>query len=525
MEERFDFLVIGSGVAGITFALKVAEFGKVCIVAKAGLAETNTSYAQGGIASVTDHLDNFEKHIHDTLICGDGLCNEEVVRMVVTEAPKGINQLVEWGTTFDKNETGNYDLAREGGHSEHRILHYKDITGAEIQRALVKKVRNHKNISIYEQHFAIDIITQHHLGMLVKRYYNNIECYGAYVLDITNNKIKTILAKTTLMATGGTGNIYHTTTNPTIATGDGVAMVYRAKGIIEDMEFVQFHPTALYSPGERPSFLITEALRGFGAILRGQDGKEFMHKYDNRGSLAPRDIVARAMDSEMKISGHDFVYLDARHLDKKGLFEHFPNIYQKCLSIGIDMTKDMIPVAPAAHYSCGGIKVDMNGHSWINRLYAAGETACTGLHGANRLASNSLIEAVVYATKAATDAASNFEKYSIPDNIPPWNDEGTSTPEEMVLITQSMKEMQQIMTNYVAIVRSDLRLQRAAKRLELISQETEALYKKSKLSKMLCELRNLNEVSYLIIKSAQQRKESVGLHFNLDHPKSNQLIK
>jgi L-aspartate oxidase len=519
MEERFDFLVIGSGVAGITFALKVAEYGKVCIVSKAGMVETNTSYAQGGIAAVTDTSDNYEKHIHDTLVCGDGLCNEEVVKLVVTEAPAGIRQLIEWGTTFDVNESGNYDLAREGGHSEHRILHYKDITGAEIQRALVKKIKEHKNITIYEHHFAIDIITQHHLGSLVKRYYNNIECYGAYVLDITNNKIKTILARTTLMATGGTGNIYHTTTNPNIATGDGVAMVYRAKGIIEDMEFVQFHPTALYNPGERPSFLITEALRGFGAILRGQDGIEFMHKYDERGSLAPRDIVARAMDSEMKISGHDFVYLDARQIDKKGLFEHFPNIYQKCLSIGVDMTKDLIPVAPAAHYSCGGIKVDTNGLSWINRLYAAGETACTGLHGANRLASNSLIEAVVFATRAATHATVNFKNYSIPAHIPPWNDEGTSSPEEMVLITQSMKEMQQIMSNYVAIVRSDLRLQRAARRLELIIQETEELYKKSKLSKMLCELRNLIEVSYLIIKSAQQRKQSVGLHFNLDHPK------
>ena len=518
MEERFDFLVLGSGIAGLSYALKVADFGTVCIVTKSELKDTNTSYAQGGIASVTYPPDSFEKHISDTLICGDGLCNEEVVRMIVNEAPDSIQQLIEWGTIFDRKPDGQYDLAREGGHSEHRILHYKDITGAAIQKALIRKVKEHKNITIYEKHFAIDLITQHHFGMLVKRYYTNIECFGAYVMDLETRLIKTILSNVTLMASGGTGNIYHTTTNPAVATGDGIAMVYRAKGIIEDMEFVQFHPTSLFNPGERPSFLISEAMRGFGAILKGQDGNEFMYKYDSRGSLAPRDIVARAMDNEMKISGHEFVYLDARHIDKKGLFEHFPNIYQKCLSIGIDITTDMIPVVPAAHYLCGGIKVDMEGKTWINRLYAAGETACTGLHGANRLASNSLIEAIVYADKAAINSLKNFKNYTIPDNIPPWNDEGTTNPEEMVLITQSMKEMQQIMSNYVGIVRSDLRLQRAEARLDIIYKETEELYKKSKLSKMLCELRNLVEVSYLIIKSAKQRKESVGLHYNVDYP-------
>jgi len=518
MEERFDFLVIGSGLAGLSFALKVADKGKVCVVTKSKINETNTSYAQGGIAAVTHESDSFEKHIQDTLICGDGLCNPEVVRMVVEEAPARIKELVGWGVMFDKTGEGSFDLAREGGHSEKRILHYKDITGAEIQRALVKQVYDHPNITVYENHFAIDIITQHHLGVLVKRYYNNIECYGAYVLDCESGQVKTILARVTLMATGGIGNVYHTTTNPPTATGDGIAMVYRAKGIVEDMEFVQFHPTALYNPGERPSFLITEALRGFGAILRNQNGEEFMHKYDSRGSLAPRDIVARAIDSEMKLTGHDFVYLDARHIDKKALFEHFPNIYQKCLSIGIDMSKDMIPVAPAAHYLCGGIKVDMNGRSWINRLYAAGETACTGLHGANRLASNSLLEAAVFAHRAAVDALEHFQSYNIPDGIPAWNDEGTSNPEEMILITQSMKETQQIMSSYVAIVRSNLRLQRAAQRINLIFEETEELYRRSKVSRMLCELRNMVEVSYLIIKSASQRKQSVGLHYNIDYP-------
>ncbi len=518
MEERFDFLVIGSGIAGLTFALKVAEKGSVCIVTKSTITESNTNYAQGGIAAVTYEPDSFEKHIQDTLICGDGLCNPEVVKIVVEEAPTRIKDLIQWGVMFDKKDDGSFDLGREGGHSENRILHYKDITGAEIERALVKQVRQHPNITVYENHFAIDIITQHHLGVLVKRYYNNIECYGAYVLDCEKNIIKTILAKVTLMATGGVGNAYNHTTNPPTATGDGIAMVYRAKGIVEDMEFVQFHPTALYNPGERPAFLITEALRGSGAILRNLQGEEFMYKYDSRGSLAPRDIVARAIDTEMKISGHDFVYLDAREINKKDIFNHFPNIYQKCLSIGIDITKDMIPVAPAAHYLCGGIKVDLNGQSWIKRLYAAGETACTGLHGANRLASNSLLEAAVFAHRAANDALQCFKNYQIPDGIPAWNDEGTTLTEELSLITQSMRETQQLMSNYVGIVRSNLRLQRASRRLEIIYEETEELYKKSKISRMLCELRNLIEVSYLIIKNAQQRKQSVGLHYNIDYP-------
>lgn len=523
MEERYDFLVIGSGAAGITFALEAANHGKVCIISKTNLEECNTKYAQGGIAAVTYSPDDFEKHVKDTLICGDGLCNEEIVRLAISEAPAAIQRLIDLGTNFDKDQSGKYDLAREGGHNENRILHHKDVTGAEIERALVARVRKNPNITILENHFAIDIITQHHLGMLVKRYYNSIECYGAYVLDTATGKVKTILAKATLMATGGTGNVYHTTTNPVVATGDGVAMVSRAKGIIEDMEFVQFHPTALYSPSERPEFLITEALRGFGAILKDQNGNEFMQKYDSRGSLAPRDIVARAIDSEMKIAGIDYVYLDARHISYEQLMIHFPNIYKKCMSVGIDMTKDYIPVAPAAHFSCGGIKVDKNGLSWIKNLYAAGEVACTGLHGANRLASNSLMEAVVFSYRAAIHATENCLSSAIPENIPAWNDEGTTSPEEMILITQSMRELQQIMTNYVAIVRSDLRLQRAEKRVNLIMEETQALYKKLKVSRILCELRNLTEVSYLIIKSASQRKTSVGLHYNVDYPKKKSL--
>ncbi len=527
MQRKVDFLVIGSGLAGLSFALKVADKGKVLIVSKAGLEETNTRYAQGGIASVTYAPDDFEKHVNDTLIAGDGLCDERVVRMVVEEAPKQIEELIKWGTQFDVKKNGTFDLAKEGGHSEHRILHHKDNTGFEIQRALSERVRNHPNIQILEHHFAVEIITQHHLGHLIKRYHSDIECYGAYVLQPETRKIMTILAKTTVMATGGAGNLYSTTTNPLIATGDGVAMVYRAKGIIDNMEFIQFHPTSLYNPAERPSFLISEALRGFGAILKGHDGKEFMQKYDSRGSLAPRDIVARAIDNEMKTRGDDFVYLDARHIDPQGLMDHFPNIHEKCLSLGIDIMKDLIPVVPAAHFQCGGIKVDLNGHSTINRLYALGECSYTGLHGANRLASNSLLEAVVFADKAAKHALHHYKENIIPANIPMWNDEGTTHPEEIVLITQNYREMQQIMSNYVGIVRSNLRLKRAMDRLEIIYEETEELFKKSILSQKLCELRNMINASYLVIKSAQARKESVGLHYTIDYPhakKDNKLF-
>jgi L-aspartate oxidase len=518
MKRQYDFLVIGSGLAGLSFALKVADKAKVAVLSKASLQETNTSYAQGGIAAVTYEPDNYEKHVQDTLIAGDGLCNEEVVRMVVREAPEQINELIQWGTQFDKEETGKYDLAREGGHSEYRVLHYKDQTGSEIQRALVAKVLKHPNIDVFEYFYAIDIITQHHLGVLVKWRYTNIECYGVYALNIKKKKVERFLSRITIIATGGTGNLYSTTTNPSIATGDGIAMVYRAKGSVENMEFVQFHPTSLYNPSERPSFLITEAMRGFGAILKTIDEKEFMHNYDERGSLAPRDIVARAIDHEMKIRGDDYVYLDCRHLDPQKLRDHFPNINDKCNSLGIDFTKDYIPVVPAAHYQCGGIKVDMNGRTWINRLYAAGETTSTGLHGANRLASNSLLEAIVFADRAAKHAVQIFHEYSINENIPEWNEHGVSHPEEMVLITQSYKEVQQIFSVYVGIVRSNLRLKRSLDRLEIIYNETEKLYRKSTLSVQLCELRNLINVGYLIIKAAMRREESRGLHYNVDYP-------
>ncbi|MDA3893562.1 MAG: L-aspartate oxidase [Salinivirgaceae bacterium] len=513
MKIETDFLVIGSGLAGLSLAIKASKFGKVAIVTKAGLNDSNTVYAQGGIAAVITSDDNFENHIKDTLIAGASLCDEDVVRKVISYAPSLINELINWGTNFDKTKTGTFDLAKEGGHSEHRILHHKDNTGFEIQRALKEKIQTNPNITIYENHFAIDIITQHHLGKIVKRHNRDTECYGAYVLDINNESIYTILSKCTFLTSGGAGNLYLNTTNPSIATGDGIAMIYRAKGIVDNMEFVQFHPTALYNPGETPAFLISEALRGFGAVLKTIDGKEFMQKYDNRGSLAPRDIVARAIDNEIKTRGDEFVWLDCSHLDKSGLLEHFPNIYNKCLSLNIDIAKTPIPVIPAAHYMCGGIKIDIQARTSIKFLYAAGETSLTGLHGANRLASNSLLEALVFADWAIKDAQAQIPNINIQNNIPDWDDEGTTHPEEMVLITQSLKEVQQIMSVYVGIVRSEVRLKRAYDRLWTIYNETEKLYKESKVSKQLCELRNLVNVAYLVIKHANARKKSIGLHY------------
>ena len=517
MVKKTDFLVIGSGIAGLYYALKVAEYGKVTIVTKAPIDESTTKYAQGGIAAVVRSPDCVEKHVKDTLECGKGLCDEDIVRMVVGEGPERIKDLIDIGTQFDKDPSGNYELGREGGHSEYRVLHYKDSTGKEIIRALVEAVQNHPNIEIIEERFVVEIITQHHLGQLVTSNTPGIECYGAYVLNPETGEIDTFLSKVTLMATGGAGMAYQTTTNPSIATGDGVAMVYRAKGVVENMEFVQFHPTSLYNPMENPSFLITEALRGFGAVLKNSEEQEFMYKYDERGSLSPRDVVARAIDNEMKLTGEDHVYLDCRHIDKVALKRSFPNIYKKCRSLGIDISKDMIPVVPAAHYICGGIKTDKFGHSTINRLYAAGECASTGMHGANRMASNSLLEAVVFAYKAAEQSAKIVQDYTYCDKVPPWDATGTVLNEEMILITQSLKEVQGIMSNYVGIVRSDLRLERALKRLNLIYKETEDLYIKSILSPKLCELRNVINVAYLIIKMAMNRKESKGLHYSLDY--------
>ena len=517
MSSKADFLVIGSGIAGLSYALKAAEFGSVMIITKANEDESNTKYAQGGIASVTYAPDSYEKHIQDTLECGDGLCNEKIVRTVITESSERIKELIQWGASFDKTATGEYDLAIEGGHSEHRVLHHKDETGLEIETKLLEQIHRHKNIKLFTHYFAVDIITQHHLGIEVKRSTPGIECYGAYVLNTKTGNVETILSRAVLMATGGAGQVYRTTTNPVIATGDGIVMAYRAMAKVENMEFVQFHPTALYRPGENPSFLISEAVRGFGAVLKTQDEKEFMQKYDSRGSLAPRDIVARAIDSEMKKSGDDFVLLDCRDIDVKKFKEHFPNIYKKCNDIGIDISKDCIPVAPAAHYMCGGIKTDENGCTSIKNLYAIGECSSTGLHGANRLASNSLLEALVFSHRAFLHSKENFKKNSYKENIPEWSSPRPKEPAEMVLITQSRKEVQEIMSSYVGIFRSDMRLKRALDRLKLLHIETEDLYERWTLSPKICELRNLINAGYLIVKSAMARAENKGLHFNVDN--------
>lgn len=531
-----DILVIGSGIAGLTYALKVAgdcPDKKVTIFTKTISDETNTKYAQGGIAGVWDNEhDSFEKHIEDTLIAGDGLCNEKVVEIVVKEGVERIREIIDWGAKFDKEPDGDYALGKEGGHSEFRILHHKDVTGREMERALLEAIKAQPNIEVITHCFVVDIITQHHLGYLVTKAAPDIECFGVYALNLRTQKIDTVLASITLLATGGNGQVYRTTTNPVIATGDGVAMAYRAKGRIENMEFIQFHPTALFESGLRgQAFLITEAVRGDGGILRNSEGEAFMERYDERKDLAPRDIVARAIDNEMKRTGTEHVWLDCRHMDKEKFVHHFPNIYEKCLSLGIDITKDMIPVAPAAHYSCGGIKTDEWARTSIKHLYAAGECASTGLHGANRLASNSLLEAMVFAHRAYRDTVEKinngingewgqWDRQAVPD----WRTEGTTAPKEMILITQSLKELQLLMSDYVGIVRTNTRLERAMRRLDLLHEETEGLYKTTEISPQLCQLRNMITVGYLIVKSAMFRHESRGLHYNTNYPEKSGLL-
>jgi len=531
-----DILVIGSGIAGLTYALKAAQEmpdKKITILTKTQSDETNTKYAQGGIAGVTDFdHDSFQKHIEDTLVAGDGLCNPHIVEIVVKEGVERINELIAWGAQFDKDPEGDYKLGKEGGHSENRILHHKDVTGKEMERALLEAIKKCSNIELINHCFVLDIITQHHLGYLVTKSTPDIECYGVYILNLSNNKIEKIIADITMLATGGNGQVYRSTTNPAIATGDGVAMVYRAKGRIENIEFIQFHPTALYEAGVRGhSFLITEAVRGDGGILRNAAGEAFMERYDDRKDLAPRDIVARAIDNEMKINGTEFVYLDCRHMNQQNFKDHFPNIYEKCLNIGVDVSKDMIPVSPAAHYSCGGVKTDEFARTSIKNLYAAGECASTGLHGANRLASNSLLEAMVFAHRAFIDTVKSFETSISPSGdatalrvFPDWNTAGTSAPKEMILITQSLKEMKLLMSDYVGIVRNNERLHRANRRIDLLHEETEHLYEHTEVSPQLCEMRNMITVAYLIIKSAELRKESRGLHFNTDYPNKQKIL-
>lgn len=527
--QKADILIIGSGIGGLSTAIKLAQVRPdldIKVLTKTNEGESNTRYAQGGVAAVWDEeKDSFGKHIDDTLDAGDGLCDENIVRIVVEEGPVRVQEIIDWGARFDHTASKSYDLGREGGHSENRILHFKDITGWEIQRTLVEKANEYPNITVLEHYFALDLLTQHHMGYNVTRLMPNIECYGVYALNKESNEIETFLAKITVVATGGAGQVYRNTTNPVIATGDGIAMVYRAKGWIQNMEFVQFHPTALYNPaGENPSFLVSEAVRGFGGILRDGQGNAFMKQYDYRESLAPRDIVARAIDSEMKKSGEDCMYLDCTHLDKEKFLDHFPNIYDKCISIGIDPMKDYIPVVPACHYICGGIRVDAFGRSSINKLYACGECTNTGLHGANRLASNSLLEALVFAHRIKESILKEIDQCAFNEAIPEWKATCTTDPKEMVLLTQSLKELKEIMSSYVGIVRSNTRLKRAMDRLWLLYQEAEEIYRNSNISPQLFQLRNLITIGYLITRSASMRRESRGLHFTTDYEEKQAFV-
>ncbi|MBD0824740.1 L-aspartate oxidase [Aestuariibaculum marinum] len=515
-----NYLVIGSGVAGLTFSVKIAEKfpeRNVIIVTKANEDESNTKYAQGGVAIVLDkENDSFKKHIKDTLIAGDGLCKEDVVKMVIKEGPERLEELLLWGANFDVDSSGEFDLGKEGGHSEYRVVHHKDITGYEIERALLMRAHQLPNISILPHHFALDLITNHHIEGADP---DELKCYGAYVFNQKTGEISTIKANSTLLAAGGIGCVYGHTTNPVIATGDGVAMAYRAKARIKDMEFVQFHPTALYeAKGGESSFLISEAVRGFGAHLRNAEGERFMLNYDERAELASRDIVSQSIDNELKKSGASHVFLDCTHLDIEAFIKHFPNIYQKCLDNHIDIKSDWIPVVPASHYLCGGIKVSKKGKTTIDNLFACGECSRTGLHGANRLASNSLLEALVYAHNIFKHHVKH--EYETADvAIPDWNDEGTTITKEHVLIQHNLKELQALMRDYVGIVRSNKRLYRAKRRLELIHEEVEAFYKESKITTSLCELRNMVNVAHLIVNQSLERKENKGGYFNVDNVK------
>jgi len=520
--HRFDFLVLGSGVAGLTFALKVADLGSVAIVTKKASAESNTNWAQGGVAAVVDPNDSLESHIEDTLVAGAGLCDPESVRIVVEEGPLRVQELIDLGARFSRDPDGDLSLGREGGHSAHRIVHAADATGREIERALLTATRRHPSIHIFEHHFAVELITEHHLGQTVTRQRPDISCFGAYVLDEEKDAVEVFLGRHVFLATGGSGQVYQHTTNPSVATGDGLAMAYRAKARIANMEFVQFHPTSLYHPqgeSEGAAFLITEAVRGDGGRLFNLAGERFMAQYDEREELAPRDIVARAIDDQLKKRGDAHVWLDISHKPADEIVHHFPNIHERLLSLGIDMTKDPIPVVPAAHYQCGGVVTDEHARTNIAGLYACGEVSMTGLHGANRLASNSLLEAMVYAHRAALHMAAHPRAWTPQhDAVPGWDTSGTSRPDEWVLVKHNREELRRVMWDYVGIVRSDLRLERALRRTELLHRETEDFYKRTRVSMELGELRNLVTTAYLIIRSAQMRKESRGLHYTLDYP-------
>ena len=515
--KKFDFIVLGSGIAGLTFALKVAHAGKVAIVTKKSRTESNTNYAQGGIAAVTSKNDSFESHVQDTVVAGSGLCKEEIVRGIVEEGPDRVKELINLGMKFSQRETKNgdceLDLGKEGGHTNRRILHAKDVTGREIERALLNSVASNKNISVFENHFAIDLITTQKLGLP-----NLNRCVGVYVLNNETNLVETYSAKTVILATGGCGKVYLYTSNPDIATGDGTAMSYRAGATISNMEFVQFHPTCLYHPKAK-SFLISEAVRGEGGELLNLSGERFMEKIHPLKSLAPRDIVARAIDSEMKRTGDDHVLLDITNKPARYIIDRFPNIYKTCLDFGLDITKEPIPVVPAAHYQCGGVQVSFNGETCINGLYAIGEVSCTGLHGANRLASNSLLEALVYAHRAANHSLNNPIQ-AIDADLPDWQSGDAIDADEMVVVSHNWDELRRTMWDYVGIVRTTKRLKRALTRVKNLQEEISDYYWDFTVTSDLLELRNLATVAELIVKSALKREESRGLHYTLDHPKT-----
>jgi L-aspartate oxidase len=511
----FDYLIIGGGIAGLTFALRAAESGSVAVLFKGDPSLSSTSWAQGGIAAVSSFEDSFELHVKDTLTAGAGLCNPEIVKLVVREGAKYIAELENWGVTFDRNQAGRFDLHREGGHTVRRILHQADRTGAEIQLALLKSARSNSNIQFFQNACAVDLITSHKLN---RSLHLPNQTLGAYVI-LESGEIEPILARQVLLATGGAGKIYRFTTNPDVATGDGIAMAFRAGCPVGNLEFFQFHPTCLYHPKVK-NFLITEALRGEGAILRRVNGEPFMHRYHELKELAPRDIVARAIDNEMKLHGEEHVLLDITHRQRDFLKAHFPMIYERCLELGIDMATQPIPVVPAAHYSCGGVISDRDGRTCIPNLFVAGEAACTGLHGANRLASNSLLEGLVFGIRAAECAKTALHCSALPDEVPAWDPGNARESDEDVVITQNWGEIRRFMWNYVGIVRTTKRLERALRRSELIRHEIMEYYWNTKVTVPLIELRNLNLVASLVIQSALSRKESRGLHYTLDYPRA-----
>ena len=515
--KETDYLIIGAGVAGLSLALKLSRLGRVMLIAKSDLIDSNSWYAQGGIASVLGEEDTFEEHIQDTLVAGAGLCHEEIVSLVVREGPDAIQELIDLGVQFDKEKDGDeqFHLTREGGHSRRRVIHAKDLTGKEVISSLLHAVRSAEAITILENHIAIDLLT-------TDKYqpdFSRNSCLGAFALDKITGAIHQIRSRATFLCTGGHGRLYQFTSNPMGSTGDGLAMAWRAGCRVANLEFMQFHPTCLFHPGAR-SFLISEAVRGEGAILKNRKGEEFMDSYHPLKSLAPRDVVARAIDFELKKSGEPHVYLDASAIGAANIREHFPNIYKTCMNFGIDMTRDMIPVVPAAHYSCGGVVVDRWGRTGIHQLFALGEVAGTGLHGANRLASNSLLEALVFADRAYRYVAKELVEDLREIQVPPWNFGHSVTPDEFVVLSQNWDEIRRLMWNYVGIVRTQRRLTRALDRITIIRNELNRYYWDYRITEKFLEVRNLADVAWLAIRSALSRKESRGIHFNLDYPET-----